>query len=83
MKSLNGLNRKKIKMLKKELKNNLNIILSVIIMLAATFGYVFARPDNISEDTRFLASLIFNLALAITNLILGLYYNLAKKIDKK
>ena len=52
-------------------------------MLAATFSYVFARPDNISEDTRFLASLIFNLALSITNLILGLYYNLSKKIEKK
>ena len=61
------------------LRNNYNIIISTIILIVATLYYFAGRPDNMSEETRYLASLMFYLALAGYNLMLGIYFNSYKK----
>ena len=66
-------------MLKNELFKNYNGIISVIILIVATIYYYFGRPENISDDTRYLASLIFLSALAGYNLMMHFYFNLSKK----
>mgnify|MGYP000001383379 CR=1 FL=1 len=66
-------------MLRSELRKNYNIIISAIILIVATIYYFAGRPENMSEETRYLANVIFHLALAGYNLILGMYINLYKK----
>lgn len=66
-------------MLKSELRKNYNIIISTIILIVATLYYFFGRPENMSEDTRYLANIIFHLALAGYNLMLGIYFTSNKK----
>lgn len=66
-------------MLKNELFKNYNGFISVIVLIVATIYYYFGRPENISDDTRYLASLIFILALSSYNLIMSLHFNLSKK----
>ena len=66
-------------MLRNKLGKNLNIILAIIIMIVTTLWYFSGRPENISKDTRYLASLIFNFALVVYNLMMGIYFNLSKK----
>ena len=48
-------------------------------MIVTTLWYFSGRPDNMSEDTRYLASLIFNFALVVYNLMMGIYFSLSKK----
>ena len=67
-------------MLKNELFKNYNGIISVIILILATIYYYFGRPDNMSEETRYLANLIFDFALVGYNLMMSLYFNLSKKM---
>lgn len=44
-----------------------------IIMFLLTFGYyIFAKPDNMSTDTSFLATLIYWSFMTIANLLFGL-----------
>lgn len=66
-------------MLRNELRKNFNIIISTIVLIVATIYYFKERPENMSEETRYLASLMFYLALAGYNLMLGIYTNLYKK----
>lgn len=66
-------------MLRNELQKNFHIILSTIILIIATIYYFTGRPENMSEETRYLASLMFYLALAGYNLMFGMYTNLYKK----
>ena len=66
-------------MLRSELRINYNIIVSAIILIIATIYYFAGRPENMSEDTRYLANIIFHLALAGYNLMLGIYFTSNKK----
>ena len=66
-------------MFRTELSKNFNINISAIVLIVATGFFFFGRPDNMSEETRYLASIIFYLALAGYNLMLGLYTSLYKK----
>lgn len=66
-------------MSRNKLGKNLNIILAIIIMIVTTLWYFSGRPDNMSEDTRYLASLIFNFTLVVYNLMMGIYFSLSKK----
>ena len=51
---------------------NMSTILG-IVMFPLTVGlYIFAKPDNLSTDTSFLASLIYWSLLTIANLLFGL-----------
>ena len=66
-------------MIRTELSKNFNVIIATIVLIVATIYYFFGRPDNMSEDTRYLASLLFYLALAGYNLMLGIYFTSHKK----
>ena len=66
-------------MLRKELRKNYNIIIATFVLIVATIYYFTGRPENMSEETRYLASLMFYLALAGYNLMLGMYTSLYKK----
>ena len=46
-------------MLRNELRKNFNIIISTIVLIVATIYYFKERPDNMSEETRYLSSLMF------------------------
>lgn len=69
-------------MLRSELRKNFNIIVSTIITIVATL-YFLEKYDQVSEETKYIANLVFYLALITYNLILGVYTVLSKKIDKK
>ena len=66
-------------MIRTELSKNFNVIIATIVLIVATIYYFIGRPDNMSEDTRYLANLLFYLALAGYNLMLGIYFVSNKK----
>lgn len=66
-------------MFRTELSKNTNVIIATIVLIVATIYYFTGRPDNMSEETRYLASLIFYLSLAGYNLMVGIYFTLSKK----
>ncbi len=51
---------------------NLSTILGFGMFLLTTGLYIFAKPDNMSTDASFLASLIYWSLLTIANLLFGL-----------
>lgn len=51
---------------------NLSTILGFGMFLLTVGLYIFAKPDNMSTDTSFLASLIYWSLLTIANLLFGL-----------
>lgn len=69
-------------MLRSELRKNFNIIVAAIITIVATL-YFLEKYDQVSEETKYIANLVFYLTLITYNLILGVYTVLSKKIDKK
>ena len=69
-------------MLRSELRKNFNIIVATIITIVATL-YFLEKYNKVSEETKYIANLVFYLALITYNLILGVYTVLSKKIDKK
>jgi len=66
-------------MIRTELSKNFNIRVATFVLIVATIYYYFGRPDNMSEDTRYLANLLFYLAFAGYNLMLGIYFTSHKK----
>ena len=70
-------------MFRTELSKNTNVIIATIVLIVATIYYFAGRPDNMSEETRYLASLIFYLALAGYNLMVGIYFTLSKKWEAR
>ena len=62
-------------MFRTELSKNTNVIIATIVLIVATIYYFTGRPDNMSEETRYLASLIFYLALAGYNLMTGISFH--------
>lgn len=53
---------------------NFSTILGVAMFLLTAGYYIFAKPDNMSTDTTFLANLIYWSFLTIVNLLFGLTF---------
>ena len=51
---------------------NASTILGFIMFLSTVGYYLIAKPDNMSADTNFLATLIYWSFLTISNLLFGL-----------
>lgn len=51
---------------------NASTILGIIMFLLTVGYYIFAKPDNMSTDTSFLATLIYWSFMTIANLLFGL-----------
>lgn len=51
---------------------NTSTILGFVMFLLTASYYLFAKPENMSADTNFLASLIYWSFLTILNLLFGL-----------
>lgn len=51
---------------------NFSTILGFGMFLLTVGYYIFAKPDNLSTDTKFLAELIYWSVLTIANLLFGL-----------
>lgn len=51
---------------------NFSTILSFGMFLLTVGYYIFAKPDNLSTDTKFLATLIYWSFLTISNILFGL-----------
>ena len=51
---------------------NTSTILGFVMFLLTVGYYLFAKPENISADTNFLATLIYWSFITISNLLLGL-----------
>ena len=51
---------------------NLSTILGFGMFLLTVGLYIFAKPDNMSTDTNFLATLIYWSFMTISNLLFGL-----------
>ena len=51
---------------------NASTILGLIMFLSTVGYYLIAKPDNMSADTKFLATLIYWSFLTISNLLFGL-----------
>ena len=51
---------------------NASTILGFIMFLSTVGYYLIAKPDNMSTDTNFLATLIYWSFLTISNLLFGL-----------
>ena len=53
---------------------NFSTILGFGMFLLTVGYYIFAKPDNLSTDTSFLADIIYWSFLTITNLLFGLTF---------
>lgn len=51
---------------------NMSTILGIVMFLLTVGLYIFAKPDNMSTDTSFLATLIYWSLMTISNLLFGL-----------
>ena len=51
---------------------NASTILGFIMFLSTVGYYLIAKPDNMSDDTNFLATLMYWSFLTISNLLFGL-----------
>ena len=51
---------------------NTSTILGFVMFLLTVGYYLFAKPENMSADTNFLATLIYWSFITISNLLLGL-----------
>ena len=51
---------------------NTSTILGFVMFLLTVGYYLIAKPDNMSDDTNFIASLIYWSFLTISNLLFGL-----------
>lgn len=66
-------------MFRTKLSKDFNVKVATFVLIVATIYYFFGHPDNMSEDTRYLTNLLFYLALAGYNLMLGIYFVSNKK----
>lgn len=51
---------------------NASTILGFIMFLSTVGYYIFAKPDNMSNDANFIATLMYWSLLTISNLLFGL-----------
>lgn len=51
---------------------NMSTILGIVMFLLTVGLYIFSKPDNMSTDTSFLATLIYWSFMTISNLLFGL-----------
>lgn len=51
---------------------NMSTILGIVMFLLTVGLYIFVKPDNMSTDTSFLATLIYWSFMTISNLLFGL-----------